>query len=187
MRCDQQASINDCLVIPAGEYPASLRLLAIFGVCPTAFGGNGEGSNLARAALMWVVRLPDGVLGSMCHLVTLDPKPRSQVRRIAAALLGDPSLLDSEHLADGGRLLGRSCLLTVTRQWCGGRDRPTVWGAKPLPAGVAPVTVADPVLWTPKDDPMALPPYFPQKFRTYANIAVREYDASRRGRKVVTP
>lgn len=181
------AAIDDRRLIPEGTHPASPRVLAIFGVCPTAFGGNGEGSDLARAALMWVVRLPDGVLGSMCHLVTLDPRPRSLVRRIAVALLDDPSLLDGGHLDNGGRLLGRSCLLTVTRQWRGGRDRPTVAGAKPLPAGVAPVVVLDPVLWTPKDDPLRLPPYVPQIFRTYANIAVREFDAARRGRKGGTP
>jgi hypothetical protein len=175
--------IDDRRPVPEGEHPAAVRVLAIYGRIENAFGGNGEGGDLARSALQWVVRLPDGTHGSMCHLVTLDPKPHSLVRRLAAALLNDRSLLDGGHLNDGGNLLGKSCLLTVKRQWCGGRDRPTVAGAKPLPAGVAPVVVNEPVLWTPKDDPMRLPSYFPQRYRDYANAAAAIWHE----RKAVTP
>ena len=164
-----------------------MRVLAIFGVCPSAFGGDGTDKTLARSAWMWIVRLPDGTLGSMCHLVTLDPKPRSLVRVLAAALLKDDSLLTDGHLADGGRMLGRTCVITVRRQWCGDRDRPIIASAKPLPADVEPVVVPDPMLWTPKDDPLRLPPHFPPRFRSYANVAVREYDAGLRKRKAVTP
>jgi len=145
----------------------------MFGRLDNVFGGNGESGDLARAALMWIVCLPDGTLGSMCHLITLDPKPGSLVRRLAAALLGDPKLLEDGHLANGGRLLGRSCLLAVRRQWCGGRDLPTAAGAKSLPADVAPVFVPDPVLWIPKDDPLRLPAYVPQWVRSYANVAAK--------------
>lgn len=169
----KMTTIDDHRPVPDGKFPAGLRVLAMLGKNDSLFGGNGEQKDLPRAALMWTVRLPDGTLGSMTHLVTLDPSPYSLVRRLAAALLGCPEMQDSEHLDNGGRLLGRSCLLAVKRQRCGDRDRPTVVWAKPLPAGLDPVPVLDPLLWTPKDDLLRLPPSVPHWARGYANIAAR--------------
>lgn len=169
----EMVTIDDRSPVPDGKHPAGLRVLAMLGKDDSLFGGNGEQNDLPRAALMWTVRLPCGSLGSMTHLVTLDPSPNSLVRRLAAALLGIPELQESGHLDNGGRLLGRSCLLAVKRQRCGDRDRPTVVGSMPLPAGIDPVPVLDPLLWTPKDDLLRLPPWVPCWVRGYANIVAR--------------
>ena len=55
--------INDRLPIPAGQHPAGLRLVALFGSVTTAFGGDGTDASLARSAWMWVdpMRLPTSV------------------------------------------------------------------------------------------------------------------------------
>ena len=176
--------IDEHRIIHAGEYPAGLRLMAIFGVCPTMFGGNGVANSLARSAWMWVVRLPDGTLGSICHLVTLDPTPRSQVRVLAASLSGDMSLLDGGHFTKGGVLVGRSCIITVRRQACGGsgRDRPVVPSAKPLTEGVEPVVMEDACLWTTKSR-KPFPTYAPQWVHSYADAAF----VLEKERKGVTP
>ncbi len=163
--------INDRIPIPAGQHPAGLRLIAIFGSVPTAFGANGASASLPRSAWQWVVRLPDGTLGTMCHLVTLDQSPRSQVRVLAAALTSDIELLAEKRFDNARILLGKSCLLEVSRQWCGGRDRPTVATANPLPKGVEPVAVPTSTLWLPTDDPLLLPTLIPTWVRTYANAA----------------
>lgn len=176
-------TINDRIPIPAGDHPMGLRVVVIYGVCPTIFGGNGVDSNLPRATFQWVVQLPDGGLGSMCHLVTLDSTPRSLVRNLAAALLNDATLRDAGDCPNAGILLGRSCVATVRRQSCGGRDRPVLVSAKPLPAGVAPLDVPEMTLWTPRDEPTLLPASFPQRYRDYANVAARRHYEQQQKRK----
>lgn len=154
---------DDKLLVPVGTYVAALRLVARFGSMPAVFKDSRE-----RVALQWVVRLSDGRLGCLTHLITKDAGPGSQVRRLVAALTADHSLLEGGGCPPPDALLGLSCLIQVGRQQCGGgRDRPVVPNALPLSMGIEPIHVPDTCYWYP-DCGLALPPMVPSWVSIYA-------------------
>ena len=165
---------DDKLVIPSGTYPAGLRFIAVYGSLPGKFS-----DARPRSAWQWIVRLPDGRLGSMTHLVTLDKSPGSHVRRLAAALVGDATLLAGGTCPATAILLARSCLILAGRQQCGGgRDRPVVPNALLLPGNTEPVSVDGTCLWYPGcgiNLPTKLPSWV-------ANFAVVAETAAKKGK-----
>jgi hypothetical protein len=171
--------IDDRKPVPAGTYVGAVRLIAILG-SGVHFGADGSGDH-PRSAWQWVVRLPDGTLGTITHLVTLNDAVGSGVRGLAAALANDDSLLGEDVRCNADRIIGRSAMIEVRRQPAGnGRDRPYVNRAWALPLGVEPIRLADACEWKPNST-IQLPRYVPQWVRTYAEGAVAQYWQRRKG------
>ena len=167
-------AIDERRPVSEATYVAAVRLIAVLGT-GDYFTTHGKRDRLARSAWQWVVRLPDGTLATLTHLVTLDAEEGSNVRGLAAALAGFEGLLDEPNHCDAHRIIGRSAMAEVLRQPCGnGRTRPYVATAWALPEGVEPIVLTETCVWTPSSR-HELPRWAPQWVQTYANAAARQH------------